>query len=128
MDNTEEKLPIELTADEVKQYESKCEELQKKYECPKIHVCVQYKPDGLNTRVVSYLREPSFDQQLALMSKLREDNSYEIANEMRELFLLKDESDPLTYGNSYECNPYKLGVVEKFISIFTIIRDKFKKK
>lgn len=121
-------LPIELTEKEVQSFEDKCVELEKKYQCSKVHVCVQMKTDGTNERVVSYFKEPSFFDKLALMSKVREDNQYIVANELREIYQLKEDSHPLTYGDSHECEEYKLGVVTKCIEIITMVRDRFKKK
>lgn len=121
-------LPIEITDEERKEYDEKCIELQLKYNCPKVHCSIQINFDSNNKRVASYFRHPDFDAQLALMSKLREDNMYEIANELRLLYQLQEESDPLTYGDSFASEPYKLGLAKYCLGIITIVQDSFKKK
>ena len=122
------KLSIEISEDEYKQLDEKCLELQKKYSCAKVHYTVQLKTDGTNERVCAFIKEPSFTDKLILMSKVKEDNQYLIADEIRQIYQLRDESDSLTYDDSYIGEPYKLGVVHKCLDIISIVRDRAKKK
>lgn len=121
-------LPVELTKDEIKGYEAKCVELAQTHKCSKVHYCVQLKRDGTNERVVSYIKEPSYQAKLALMSKVRPDNQFEVSDELRQLYLIQEASSPLTYGESSDCDPYKLGVVLKCVGLWDVYGEEHKKK
>lgn len=120
-------LPAELTAEEVASYEAKCQELATKYNVPKVHVCVQFKPET-NERVVSYIQEPNYPTKLHLMDKSGERGMHWAGEELRSICQLKEESDSLTYGDAYECDKYKLGVAQFCLGIITIALNQFKKK
>ena len=125
---TKEPLPIEITEEERKQYEERCVELATKYNVPKVHVCVQVKDDELNTRVVSYFKEPNYMTKLGLMDKAGTVGIHMAADELRLICQLKEESDPLTYSEHFTSDVYKLGLAQYCIGIIELISDKFKKK
>lgn len=130
--NEEQKLPFELSDDEKKQIVEKCAELAKKYECADVHACVQLRDGGgegkSNERIISYLKEPNYITKLAIMDKAAVLGTTMAADELRTMCQLQEESHPLTYGNSAECDYYKLGVTRFCIDLITYAIDVFKKK
>lgn len=120
-------LQPELTAEEIEQYEQTCQELATKYNTPKVHVCVQFKPET-NERIVSYVKEPNYETKLYLMDKSGELGMHMAGEELRKICQLRDESNSLTYGDAFECDKYKLGVAQFCLGIITIALNQFKKK
>lgn len=129
VERNETKLPEQLTDDEVKEIEKKCEELKTKHNVSLVYPCVQFKNDGTNERVICYIAEPRFLDKLSLMDKSATLGMFHAANELRELYTLKEESNPLTYGESFECDRYKLGVTR--FCLFNLVdtaENQYKKK
>lgn len=116
-----------LSQEEIEGYEAKSLEFQKKYQTPKVHVYVGIE-ENTNKRVVAYLKEPSFTVKLYFLDKFTSLGAFSAAEELARAVLIKEESDPLTYGDGYECDKYKLGVVTKCMEIAEIIQNQFKKK
>jgi hypothetical protein len=115
-----------ISDEERKSYEDKCIELATAHNVGKVHVCVQFKPET-NERIVSYIKEPNYVSKLALMGKASELDMYAAGEELRLIYQIKEESHPLTYGETYDCEPYKLGVVQHCLGVITIVTNRFKK-
>ena len=62
------------------------------------------------------------------MDKMTSIGVYMGANELREACTLKEYSDPLTYGDSPECDPYKMGVINFCMGIIHSFHPASKKK
>ena len=117
----------ELTQEEIQAYEEKAIEIAKKYSCAKVHPVVQINPDTLE-RAVCYLKEPNYMTQIAIMDKAAQMQIYSAAEELRQAIIIKDESDPITYGDGPESSPYKLGVLDRCLQMIGRYTDQFKKK
>ncbi len=123
--------PVELTAElsqeEKDNYEQQAKELAAKYNVPKVHVYVGFKP-STKERVVGFIKEPSFIQKVMMMDKITTAGMFIAGNELRESCTLKEESDPLTTGSSWECDEYKLGLNGFCTTILQVVQNEFKKK
>jgi hypothetical protein len=114
--------------DESAKYEAKCVELAEKYNVPKVYVCVQFKiGDEERERIVSYIKEPDYMTKLVAMDKAGTHGMHLAAEELRMVNILQEESHPLTYGDSIECEPYKLGVAQFCLDIIKIALNVLKK-
>lgn len=121
------KLTNKLTEEEVKAINEKCEKLAEENKVSKVYACVLFKPDF--TRVISYVSEPKFLDKVALMDKAFQYGPYQAANDIRELYLIKEYSDPLTFGETPECDPYKLGLLNFIVAnVVQSASGEFKKK
>jgi hypothetical protein len=123
------KLTDELSANEIKEYNTKADELAKKYGVSKVHVYVAIEPDT-KERIVGYLKEPNFTQKLFAMDKIATVGMFSAGNDLREALTLKGEgeSDPRTYNTTSDCDPYRLGMTGFCIPIIEVIQNSFKKK
>ena len=117
----------EITETEQKQFEEKAKELARKYGVSKVHVYAGIEPET-NERIVGYLKEPSYLQKLMAMDKIHSVGVFMASNDLREAITIKEESHPLTYGEGFECDSYKLGMSTTCIPIIEIIQNSFKKK
>lgn len=104
-------LGIELTDAELSDYDKQCEALAIKYGVSKVHCAVFVDTEHENTRRACFLKEPNFPTKIAVMDKVLSIGEVAGSNELREAITLRDESDPLTYGNTPESDQYKLGVI-----------------
>lgn len=120
-------LPDELTAEETKTYQDKADELAKKHEVSKVHPVVQIDKDT-KERKVCYLKEPNYTTKIRVMDKVVQGGTYTAADELREAIVIKDASDPITYGESPECDAYKLGITDYCLTIVRRLSNQFKKK
>ncbi len=93
----------------------------------KVHVCLQVDPKTFE-RKVCLIQHPNFTTQLSIMDKMTQMGLFMGANDLRESCLMKEESDAITYGDSMECEPYKMGVVSFCVGIIETIRGQYKKK
>lgn len=121
-------LTPELTEEERLAYDEKCASLAKLHNVSKVHACVILTP-GTFERQVCFIKEPNFPTKLNVASKMTQIGYQLGANELREACTIKDESSPLTYGESADCDPYKMGVVNfcmGLISAYNNILDKKK--
>ena len=116
-----------LSEDEIAAYDSQCNELAKRESVPKVHCCVIVKP-GTFERVACFIREPNFPTKLNVLSKMVSLGIYPASDELREACTIKDASDPLTYGESAECDDYKLGVVNFCMGIIKPLQNVYDKK
>jgi hypothetical protein len=123
----EKKLTAILSEEEKQEYEAKALELKEKYKCANVYTYIGIHPTTLE-RIVSYIQEPNYMTKLALMDKAGQVGINMAGEELRMICQLKDESHPLTYGDTFESEPYKLGVVQLCITTITMIADAYKKK
>jgi hypothetical protein len=122
------KLEKELTEVEIAELEKKCLELAEKHNVAKVYPCVQIKNDGSNERVISFVKEPNFETKLALMDISNSLGIHQAGNNLRMMCQLTEESNPLTYGEHWECDKYKLGVAQFCLGIIEIALNEYKKK
>jgi hypothetical protein len=127
MINEEIKLTAELTDEEIQAYSDKADMLAKEKNISKVHPIVQINPDTLE-RKVCYISEPNYVTKLAVMDKSITVGPYIAGEELRQACLIKEASDPITYGDSPECDRYKLGVVDYCILMVKRLKNQFKKK
>lgn len=116
-----------LSDEERKEYADKAEALARQKAVSKVHPVVQIDPDSLE-RKVCYLSEPSYATKIRVMDKATTIGIYTAADELREACLIKEASDPITYGEAPECDRYKLGVTDYALTMVTRLQDMFKKK
>lgn len=122
-----EKLPDELTPEELEHYQTIADQLAKKYNVSKVHPVVQIDKDT-KERTVCYLKEPNYLTKIRVMDKAATIGVYTAADELREACVLKDESDPITYGESSECDRHKLGATDFALTLVARLQQQFKKK
>lgn len=121
------KLPDVLTEEEISNYESRAVELAVKYNISKVHPVVQIDGDT-KERSVCYLREPNYLTKIRVMDKATSLGVYTAADELRESCVIKEESDPITFGEGSECDRYKLGVTDYALTMVKRLQNQFKKK
>jgi len=109
------------------EYAERAEALAKQKAVSKVHPVVQIDPDTLE-RHVCYLTEPSYSTKIRVMDKATTLGVYTAADELRLACLISEASDPITYGDSPECDRYKLGVTDYALTMVTRLQDQFKKK
>ncbi len=124
--NTEIKT-TELTEDELKQYETKAAELAKTHNVSKVHPVVQINPDTLE-RTVCYIKEPNYMTKVLLMDKAVTLGVFAAGEKMRNICIIKEASDPITYGDHANSDEYKMGVVDYCITLIKRLTNQFKKK
>lgn len=126
----EKKLPIDksiITDEERQSYENKAQELSSKLNS-KVHVCVMFRAnDPEFGRIVAYIKEPEYVNKLMYMDKVVNMGQRMVADEIREKYLIREESSPETYSDHQENDRYKIGVVEKCLSIIMMSQDVLKK-
>lgn len=116
-----------LSDEEISEYEAKAEALAKQENVSKVHPVVQIDPETLS-RHVCYLKEPNYSTKIRVMDKATTLGVYTAADEMREACLIRKASDPITYGDSPECDRYKMGVTDYALTMVTRLQNQFKKK
>lgn len=129
MDNptNQTKLEAELTPEELKMYEEKADVLAAKLSVSKVYPVVLIEKDTFE-RVVAFLKEPSYITKIRIMDKATMSGIYTAADELRELSIIKEESNILTYGEGSECDKYKLGVTDFCLTLVQRVQNQFKKK
>ena len=120
-------LTEQLTAEEIQAYEDKCTALAEQNNVSKVHACVIVTPNTFE-RQVCFLKDPNFSTKLNVLNKMATLGVYPGANELREACTIKDASSPLTYGDSPECDSYKLGVVNFCMGIIDSYKNVLDKK
>lgn len=120
-------LTEKLTEEEIASYDEKCTELAKRENVSKVHCCVIVTPDTFERRAC-FIREPNFPTKLNVLGKMVNVGIYPASDELREACTIKDASDPLTYGESSECDDYKLGVVNFCMGIIKPMQNAYSKK
>lgn len=116
-----------LTEDEIKGFDERCEALAKEHNVPKVHACVIVTPGTLE-RHVCFIKEPNFTTKLNVLNKMSTLGIHPGANELREACMIKSASSPLTYGESPECDPYKIGVINFCMGIINAYQNVLDKK
>jgi hypothetical protein len=120
-------LTQELTDAELKNFDDKCEALAKELSVSKVHAVVQIDPDTLE-RAVCYLKEPNYLTKIRVMDKATTMGVYTAAEELREVSVVREHSDAITYSESPESDRYKLGIVDYCLGMVTRLQNQFKKK
>jgi len=116
-----------LSQAEHDQYKQVAEGLEKQLSVSEVHVVVQIDPVSLE-RKVCYLREPNYLTKIRVMDKATSLGVYTAAEELREISVIKEASDAITYGESPECDAYKLGIVDYCLGMVNRLQNQFKKK
>lgn len=124
---TEKKLEKDLTEEERKEYQERAEHLARTRGVSKVHPVVQIDPDTLE-RKVCFLQEPNYSTKIRVMDKATTLGVYTAADEMRESCIIKEASDPITYGEGSESDRYKLGVTDYCLTMVGRLQNQFKKK
>lgn len=124
---TTQTLTPELTESELDFYEATAAQLAKKYAVSKVHPVVYIDKDTLK-RTVCYLKEPNYLTKIRVLDKAATLGVYTASDELRVACTLKEESDPITYGDSSECDKYKLGVTDFAGTMVVKLQNQFKKK
>ncbi len=116
-----------LSEEEIAEYAATADALAKKKAVSKVHPVVQIDPENLS-RHVCYLTEPNYTTKIRVMDKVVTAGVYTAADELREACVIRDASDTITYGDSPECDRYKMGVVDYCLTMITRLQNQFKKK
>lgn len=135
MENNQEtaQMPDELSPEEIQEYSNKAKEIlnnwnslneAKPYE---IYPVVLIEPEN-NERIVAFIKEPNYLLKLKIMDKSFTQGLYSAADELRELCILKDKSDPRTYSDEPQNDKYKLGVTDFCITLVKRSSNQYKKK
>lgn len=127
MEETTKKLSATLTDEENEEYSQKAEQLAKQYNVSKVHVVAQINPKTFQ-RFVCYLKEPNYVTKIRVMDKATTLGPFAAADELREACVIKEHSDSITYGESDECSPYKIGILDECLLMVNRYTNQFKKK
>ena len=122
----ETKQPPKLTEEEISYYDLESERIAKQVGVSKVHPIVMIVPDTLE-RKVCYVKEPNFDTKIRVMDKSVTIGFYSAAEELRQSCIVKESSDPITYGDGPECVRFKMGVVEQCLLMVKRLENQFKK-
>lgn len=125
MSTTEKKL--QLTDEELQQYEEKSAEIAKQLGVEKVHPVVFINPETAE-RAVCYLKEPDFQTKLAIMDKALILGVYQAGHELSQLCVIKEHSDAITYADIYAAEDFKMGVVDYCLTMIKRYQNQFKKK
>lgn len=126
--NTENnELTEDLTDAEIAEYDETAKQLASKLNVSKVHVVVQIKPDTLE-RAVCYLKEPNYLTKVRIMDKAASLGVYTAAEELREMSVIKEHSDSLTYSDHFESDRYKIGILDYCLGMISRLQNQFKKK
>lgn len=123
----EHKLPAELTEAEHKHYQETANQIAATKNISKVHPVVLIDPDTLD-RHVCYLSEPNYVTKISVMDKAVTIGIYRAAEELRELSVIRESSDAITYSDSPESDQYKLGVADYCLGMINRLQNQFKKK
>lgn len=121
------KLTPELTVAEIKMYDETAAELAKQKNVSKVHPVVQMDPVTFE-RKVCYIQEPNYITKVTVLNKATQTGPWIAADELRELATIKEASDAITFGESADCDRYKLGITEYCMGIVSRLQNQFKKK
>lgn len=117
----------ELSDKEKKEIDERCDTLAVKYSCSKVHAVVFIDAES-KKRTYCFLKEPNFVTKIAVMDKAAAIGIYNAAEELRQATVIKEESDPITYGETPECDDFKMGVVNFCVKVVRTKENVYKKK
>jgi hypothetical protein len=120
-------LPTNFTNAEQVWYEEQAKQLASKYKVSEVHPCVLIDPKTME-RTVAFISEPNYLTKLTVMDKALNIGPYMAASDLRNQCILKEESDAKTYGDSSDCDVFKLGVDNFCMGIVTRLQNQFQKK
>lgn len=123
----EGEIPTDLLPEEETYYDARAKALAEQLVVTKVHAVVQIEP-GTRERRVCFLREPNYPTKIRVMDKANMFGPYTAAEELREMSVIKESSDAITYSESPESDRYKLGVVDYCLGMITRLQNAFKKK
>ena len=112
---------------ELKEYQAIADNLAKQLSVSKVHVVVQIDPTNFD-RKVCYLKEPNYTTKIRVMDKAATLGIYTAADELREVSIIKEHSDAITYSESPDSDMYKLGIVDYCLNMVARLQNQFKKK
>jgi hypothetical protein len=116
-----------LSSAELEDYQNTADALAKQLNVSKVHVVVQVVPENLE-RKVCYLKEPNYVTKIRVMDKATSLGVYTAAEELREISVIKESSDAITYSESPESDDFKLGIVDYCLGMVSRLQNQFKKK
>jgi hypothetical protein len=117
-----------LTDKEREEYAAKAKELSESLKCGQVYPVVFVNPEN-NERAVCYLKEPNYMMKLVALDKANSLGLMIAAEELRVNCTIKEESNPLTFGDQPQCDPYKIGVCNYLVSnVVSSYIDQYKKK
>jgi hypothetical protein len=116
-----------LTPEEVTAFETKATEIAKERGVPKVHPVVFIQPTTFK-RIVAYLRQPTFSEKLFAMDQALTAGVYMSANNLAELLLIREHSDPLCVAESTEADDVKMGIVDYCMGLVSRYQNQFAKK
>lgn len=99
-----------LTEDELNSFENRAIEIGQKENCV-VHFCPFINPQTFE-RYVVFLREPSYMTKLYALDKVTTHGLNVAAEDLRQACIMKEYSDPITYSDANESDPYKLGTLD----------------
>jgi hypothetical protein len=117
----------EISDEKYNEYVEIAKELAIKHKIPKVHIYVGIHP-VTGEHIVGYLKDPNFAHQLYFMGQITKTDIYAASDGLASALILKEESNPLTYGDDFECNPFKLGIIHVVMTMGEVIQNSFKKK
>lgn len=116
-----------LSDEETTAYQAKADLLAKEKNVSKVHIVVHIDPETLD-RKVCYLTEPNYPTKIRVMDKAVTLGAYTAADELRQSCVIMEASDAITYGESPECDRYKMGVTDYCLTMVNRLENQFKKK
>lgn len=104
-------LTEQLTQEELDFYQQKADTLSVQPTVnAKVYPVIFITPVTLD-RVEAYLKEPKYVVKIRITDKISQLGIASAMDELRELCTIKEDSNPLTYGEGPECDRFKLGLV-----------------
>jgi hypothetical protein len=117
-----------LSDEQRAEMEEKAKVLATQLSVPKVHPLAFYNPET-KTFVECYLKEPNYMTKLVILDKVMSHGIHIASEDLRQACVLTDHSDPLTYSDAPQSDPFKLGVLDYIAkSMIDTYVDQFKKK
>lgn len=118
---------FELSDEEQADYETKAAEIAERLGIKKVLPVVLVDRET-KARVVAYLKNPEYITKVKIMDQATMSGIYTAGDNLRKLITIREDSDPLTYGEGEECDPYKMGIVDFCMTLIRRVQNQFKKK
>ncbi len=116
-----ENLTPTLTNDEVLASEQKAIEIAKEKGVPRVHPFI-FIHQSTYRRIHAFLREPTLTEKVYALDNVSRVGMNTAALMLSEQLVIKEHTDQLVYGDTFECEPYKLGVmqgvIERIIEVY----------